>query len=158
MSDTRVFDCLDTLMQTCRDSERAVDCCAGQAQSLRLQWLLTQRARCCRKSLLELQALRTEFADALPCGAQQPGWVVPEGMLASPSDAALLAECERGEAITQQHYRSALEEELPILLRAVAQRHFDAARSQRAQLRGLRLALSAPLSTPGARHLDVEAA
>ncbi len=160
VDDTRADDCLDTLMQTCRESELGFRHCAGHAQSLRLQWLLTQRAQRCRKCLAELRALRNEISThALPpLRCDDAAWAAPDKLLESAGDATLLAECERGEEITLQRYRRVLDEDLPILLRAVAQRHLDATKGHRAQLRRLRVQCEAAPAALGARHRDVEAA
>lgn len=157
VNDPCLVECLDTLIQTCRDGESGFRRCAEQARSMPLQWLLAQRAQRYHKDCAELLALRDEFvggvSQAPPAcrgGGTPHGWVAAEGLLATFSDLALLSECERGEHTMLQHYRRVLEEELPIVLRAVAQRHCAAAQSQRAQMRRLRATLLP--ATPPQQH------
>jgi uncharacterized protein (TIGR02284 family) len=137
-SDEGLVKGLDALIRACRDGERDCTRHAAQAQSMRLQWQLTQRAQCLRKAGAELQALRVRYAGAaLPQhGAADSLPRDTDGDVAS--DEALLVECERAEDAALQRYRSVLDEDLPIVVRAVAQRHCDATQSQRAQLRSLR--------------------
>jgi uncharacterized protein (TIGR02284 family) len=146
-SDARLRDCLGTLIQVCRNGERGFSGCAVQADALSLQWLLTQRALQYRKAGAELEA---QLGQAVGAAPQVPrdddamhGWVVEQRLLAGLSDPALLAECERGEDSTLRQYRLVLDEDLPIVLRAVVQRHCDVAKSQRAQWRSLRATLLA---------------
>jgi uncharacterized protein (TIGR02284 family) len=135
---------LDTLIDTCQQGADGNSRCAGQAQSLALQWLLTQRSHCWHKAAAELQALREQYASTAPAraGELHAGWVPAKGMLAGFSDLALLAVCDRGEDAALQRYREFLDEDLPIVLRAVAQRHSDAVRDHRAQLRSARILLN----------------
>ena len=155
VNDSPLVERLDALIRSCLDGERGFRRCAGQAHSLPLQWLLVQGAQLHQKAAAELQALRSEqVGDAAPAAkptAPIPrGWVTPKSVLTGFSDLALLAESERGEDITLQHYRRLLDEDLPIVMRAVAQRHADAAQGHRAHIRSLRAALLSAAAEPGA--------
>lgn len=168
-NDARLLDGLATLIQVCRAGERGFNCCAAQADAISLQWLLTQRAQQYRKARAELEALLREAVGTTPPVLPDGGdpkrvWVADKRELAALSDLALLVECERGEESTVSHYRLVLDEDLPIVLRAVAQRHCDAAKRERAQLRSVRAALLAAATkdeTPDnaeARHGDAQPA
>jgi uncharacterized protein (TIGR02284 family) len=156
VTDSSLVERLDALIRSCLDGERGFCRCAAQAQSLPLQWLLVQGAQLHQKAAAELQALRSAHAGDAPSAANPApmprGWVTPKSVLAGFSDLALLAESERGEDLTLQHYRRVLDEDLPIVMRAVAQRHADAAHNHRAQIRSLRTALlSAACEAPAPR-------
>lgn len=162
--DTSLLEHLDTLIRTCRETERDYRRCAAQAQAMPLQWLLTQRARDLRKAGAEWRALRVQYM-----GAAAPDEPARHATACScsdiGSDAALLAECERIEDVALQRLRSVLDEDLPIVIRAVAQRHCDATRDQRAQLRRLRADMlpvapqpQAQRSPSGLRPVDLESA
>ena len=143
-----VVEYIDTLIGTCRNGDAGYCRCAGQAELLALQWLLTQHAQHYHKATAELQALRQEYAgpEAQPLGDPgdaRPEWLPDKVALAGVSDLALLAVCDRGEEAVLRRYRKVLDEDMPIVLRAVAQRHSDAARDHRAQLRSTRAILNA---------------
>ena len=57
------------------------------------------------------------------------------------SNASLLARCERFELSALQRYQQALELDLPRIARAVVQRHIDAIRASRTELRSLHTAM-----------------
>jgi uncharacterized protein (TIGR02284 family) len=150
-NDARLLDCLASLLQVCRAGERGFSRCAAQADAISLQWLLTQRAQQYRKAGAELEALLREAVGTTPPVLPDDGdtklvWVVDRRLLAGLSDLALLVECERGEESTVRHYRLVLDEDLPIVLRAIAQRHCDAAKGQRAQLRSVRATMLAAVT------------
>ena len=144
MDPSLLVEHLDTLIDTCQQGADGMSRCAGQAQSLALQWLLTQRSKCWHKAAAELHALREQYAGTATVRAGEPhaSWAPAKGMLAGFSDLALLAVCDRGEDAALQRYREFLDEDLPIVLRAVAQRHSDAVRDHRAQLRSARILLN----------------
>jgi hypothetical protein len=108
---------------------------------MQLQCLLTQRAQDLRKAGAEWFAMRAQYigpaSPELPDDSTQR---VDDLAGDAVSDEALLAHRERVEEATLRHYRWVLDEELPILVRAVAHRHCDATRDQRAQLRSLHAA------------------
>lgn len=135
-----VVDAIHLLIETCEDGEYGFRSCAGLADRVDLQVLFTQRAQDCRRSADELRALGGESPQDAPAqsGGSHRGWVAVKGLLSGYSDLALLAECERGEEMTMQRYRSALEQDLPIVLRMVALRHRECAQRNRVHLRRLR--------------------
>jgi uncharacterized protein (TIGR02284 family) len=149
-TDTELIDCLNMLIDTCRDSERGFRSCAAQAHAMSLQLLLTLRADSLRRAAAELKALLGDHRSDPSRGQPLParGWWAEKATLTGYSDVALLAECERGEDVGLRRCRYVLDQDvLPRVARAVVRRHCDDSARHRAHIRTLRareLAAHAP--------------
>ena len=138
VSDADVTDCLNELIEHCRYSGDALRRFACHADLMALQLLMSQRATAWRRCEIELRALHIDGPNAPDCHSRRE-WVDAQTSLSGCSDSALLAECERCEDLALRRYRDALEQDLPRVLRAVAQRHADGILSNRARMRHLRV-------------------
>jgi uncharacterized protein (TIGR02284 family) len=120
---------VNDLIATCRDSEEGFGKAAKGAQSDGL-----------REKLTAISRKHADFADELArlvgqMGAQpaatphwggilHAGWVDLETRIRPKDDKTFVAECERGEQATVDHYRGALSRELPAEVRQVIERQF----------------------------------
>ncbi len=142
MNESELDGMVRTLIDTCEDTACGLRRCAGNADDMNLQLIMTQRAATWHRWAGELQTLCT--GPDVPRAPQRSD-MAATAMLSVDSDLALLSQCERGEQIALQHYREALDLELPRVARAVLQRHVDGIHASRAQMRSLHVgAMLAP--------------
>lgn len=143
MDNDEVIDRLNKLIETCKDGEYGFASCAENAKRGDLQQLFANRADDCRRAALELQTLVTRLGgtpedSGTASGAVHRGWVAAKGKLTGYSDLALLEECERGEDVAVEHYRSALADDLPASVLLIVQQQYNGLKSNHAQVRSLR--------------------
>jgi uncharacterized protein (TIGR02284 family) len=120
---------LNELVSVTRDGERGFRACAMRARDWRLRAHLFERAHICARAELELQAWIERLGGepvrhGTRMGAVHRGWVGLRAALARDDDAAILAECERGEGHALAIYRNALDDPLPEDIRELVQRQF----------------------------------
>ena len=144
MRNPQMVDCINHLIQSCKDREFGLRRCAQHAQRDDLKHLLAGRADAFSRGAGELQTLVVQQLRGSPGdrgtvhGALHRWWVIFKGAWAGYSDSALIEDCERGEEAALEHYRSALERDLPPIWREPLQRQFERIERSRAQLRELR--------------------
>jgi uncharacterized protein (TIGR02284 family) len=126
--------CLAALIDTCDEAAAVQVRCAGGAERMDLQLLLTQRAAAWRRWAGELRALRNSGGTPR---VSPPHRGSADAASPNDGDQALLEACERLESIALQRYRDALDEEVPRVVRAVLLRHVEGIRNSRAQMRWL---------------------
>jgi len=143
MDNQDIIDCLNRLVETSKDGEYGFRTSAEHVQSAPLRQLLTTRADECRQAASELQTMIVQNGGkpddgGSVSGAMHRGWVAVKGKLAGYSDLAVLQECERGEDVALERYRSALEEDLPIIVRTLVERQYEGVKRNHVQIRTLR--------------------
>lgn len=143
MDNQDIVSTLNRLIETSKDGEYGFRSCAEHVRSPDLQQLFNTRAADCRQAASELQALVMQHGgkaedSGSASGAVHRGWVAVKGTLAGYSDEAMLNECERGEDTAIERYRRALEDDLPVALRAVVERQYEGVKRNHAQVRALR--------------------
>ncbi len=120
---------LNELIAISRDGERGFGTCAQWTRDPRLRRLLAARSRSCALAASELGARVRQLGGEAArhgstFGAVHRGWVDLRAALAYDDDAAILAECERGEGYALEVYRNALDDPLPDFARRVVLRQF----------------------------------
>ncbi len=120
---------LNELITVTRDGERGFRACAARARDPRLRDHLLARAATCSHAALELaewvQHLGGEPVQrGSRMGAVHRGWLGLRTALAMDDDAAILAECERGEGHALATYRNALDDPLPEALHQIVHSQF----------------------------------
>ena len=143
MADDDVIETLINLIETCKDGEFGFRSCADNARREDLRALFAARAEGCRRAAADLHALARQLGgeggdSGSTAGAVHRGWVAVKAKLVGYSDLALLEECERGEDVALEHYRSALSEDLPPAVLAVVRLQFAGVEANHAQIRTLR--------------------
>ena len=134
---------LDELGATCRDGEAGFRQAAGdfEAPTLRERFIkyAQLRAGLASELLGEVQRLGGEpSASGRATGAIHRGWVRLKAALTGFDDGAILSEAERGEDVTVDTYRKALEHDLPVDTRAVLARQLADIEAIHREIRDLR--------------------
>ena len=134
---------LEELGATCRDGEEGFRQAAGafEAPTLRERFIkyAQQRAGLASELLGEVQRLGGEpSAAGRATGAIHRGWVRLKAALTGFDDGAILSEAERGEDVTVEMYRKALERDLPLDTRAVLARQLADIEAIHHEIRDLR--------------------
>ena len=143
MTNEKLLDCLNDLIETSKDGEYGFNACAEHAKSPELKRTLTARATECRQGAEELQNLVVQNGGkpdtgGTVAGAMHRGWVAVRGTLSSYDDKAILEECERGEDRAVAAYRKALAEDLPPSARQVVERQMQGVQHNHDQIKQLR--------------------
>lgn len=145
--DSQTVSVLNDLIGTSKDGQYGFTQCAERAQSLPLRAELRQQATECESAAAELQTLVIRFGgkpqdSGSLGGAVYRGWISLKDALTPDSDAALLAECERGERQALAHYRAAMHEDLPPEARVVVRRQLHGVELHHDRIRALRVAIA----------------
>lgn len=137
-------DWVGPLIDACRETQVAFEVAAGGTQD-----------RLLRAELLQYSGQRREFiAELIAAARKYSNHLVDPGNISGPlarkcdafksaisqrNNAALLAECERSEAVALEAYRSAYALELPTAIHALIHTHLTAIKRVRDRLQRLRL-------------------
>lgn len=143
MANKDVIGILNRLIETSKDGEYGFRIAAEHLHSMETKRLFTARAEECRLAAGELQTLVMDLGGSAEeggtaTGAIHRGWVAVKNKLAGYTDLAILEEAERGEDIALARYRDALEESLPLSVRALVQRQFEGVQRNHRLVRDLR--------------------
>jgi uncharacterized protein (TIGR02284 family) len=147
-ADAATIDLLQHLADACADSAYGFASCADYANISQHRAWFRKRAQECEAAREQVQALALRLGAAPVHAAAggtrlHRGWVAARGTLCGLRDASIVAECERGESLTGERYRQALQHRLPADVRTVLAHHLRASESSLQQIRSLRDALSA---------------
>ena len=121
---------LNDLIETCKDGENGFRTCAEDIKSTDLKHFFMKAARRCEESAHELQrevqtlGKSAETSGSLT-GSMHRGWVNIRAAITGKDDAAILAECERGEDVAKSSYENALKKDLPPSIRAIVERQYQ---------------------------------
>src|SRR3712207_1540935 len=104
-----LIDTLNGLIQTCKDGENGFRTCAEDVTRLELKSALIGAAERCAQSALELQDIvqrlgGTPEQSGSLAGSVHRRWVDIKAAITGRDDAAVLAECRRGELVAQDSY------------------------------------------------------
>ncbi len=143
MDQKSLINCLNDLIETCKDGEYGFRSTSEHLHTAELQRLFVARAEDCHQAASELQALVLQMGGNAQehgsvSGAAHRGWVAVKGTLAGYSDVAMLEEAERGEDVAIERYREALAKDLPPDVRVVVERQYEGAKRNHVQVRSLR--------------------
>jgi uncharacterized protein (TIGR02284 family) len=117
---------LNELIQTCKDGENGFRVAAEGVEDSNLRRLLEsyaqQRAEFAAELQLEVRRLAQDSVDTgQAASALQRSWLDQAG-LTGRNEAAVIAECERGEDVAIRVYREAIESDLPSDVRMILER------------------------------------
>jgi uncharacterized protein (TIGR02284 family) len=144
-----VVNTLNNLIETSSDGEQGFRACADAVKSAQLKQMFEHAADRCAQAVSELQA-KTRRLGGDPersgslSGSLHRGWVNIKSSIAGMDEAAVLAECERGEAIAEKAYEDALRKDLPPDVRSILERQYQGVRQHQDQVRQLRGTVSSP--------------
>jgi uncharacterized protein (TIGR02284 family) len=120
---------LNGLIQTCKDGENGFHAGAEAVEDSNLRHLFEsyaqQRAEFAAELQLEVRRLAEDPVDTGPVAAPlHRSWLDIKAGATGRQEAAVIAECERGEEAAIAVYREALDSDLPGDLRMIVQRQF----------------------------------
>ena len=143
-----VIDTLNDLIETSKDGEEGFRTCAEDVRDPQLKNLFTEAARHCAQAAQELRSEvqrlggKPEKSGSLS-GSVHRRWVDIKSSIMGKDDAAVLAECERGEDVAKSSYQKALEKALPPDIRAIVQRQYQGVLQHHDTVRSLEKAAKA---------------
>jgi uncharacterized protein (TIGR02284 family) len=137
-----VVSTLNGLIETCKDGENGFKVAAEAVDDVNLQHLLQsysqQRSEFAAELQTEVQRLDQDPARAgHVVAALHRGWMGIKSLATGRDEAAIIAECERGEDVAVEAYDQALRSELPADLRALVERQFLRVKDAHDQIRSL---------------------
>ncbi len=141
-SNAEVISTLNGLIETCRDGQQGFQSAAEAVQSGELKQLFhtysQQRARFVGDLQDEVRRLGGDPENSGSVAATlHRGWMGLRAAVAGEDDAAILAECERGEDSAVSNYRAALGADLPANLRSLVERQFSEVKEAHDRVRSL---------------------
>ena len=147
MDKNDLIETLNDLIETSRDGEEGFRTCANAVKSVQLRQTLEQAARRCSQAVGELQAeVRSLGGDpgrsSSVSGSLHRAWVDIKSTITGMDEAAVLAECERGEDVAKKAYENALGKDLPADMRAIVERQYQGVIQHRDRVHQLRGAVS----------------
>lgn len=124
-----VVSTLNDLIETCKDGEEGFRTCAEDIKRTDLKPLFARAAQRCAEGARELQSLVAAYGGKPErsgsfAGSAHRRWLDIKSAITGKDDAAVLAECERGEDVAKESYQKALKEDLPADVRAVVERQY----------------------------------
>jgi len=137
-----VASTLNQLIQTCKDGENGFKTAAESVDDPNLQHLLEsysqQRSEFAAELGAEVGRLHQASAKAgHVAAALHRGWMDIKSLATGRDEAAIIAECERGEDVAVKAYEQGLGSRLPADLRALVERQFLKVKEAHDQIRSL---------------------
>jgi uncharacterized protein (TIGR02284 family) len=138
-----VISTLNNLIETSKDGEQGFRTCADGVKNAQLKTLFTEAARRCAEGATELQTkVRALGGDpekgGSMSGSLRRGWVNIKSAITGMDEAAVLAECERGEDVAKHAYEAALKKDLPTDVRSIVERQYQGVKQNHDRVRALR--------------------
>jgi uncharacterized protein (TIGR02284 family) len=138
-----VIATLNDLIETSKDGEAGFRTCADGVKNVQLKQMFEQAASRCEQAVRELQAkVRSLGGDperrGSVSGALHRGWVDVKSTITGMNEAAVLAECERGEEVAKKAYEEALANDLPTDIRTIVERQYQGLRQHHDRVRQAR--------------------
>ena len=147
MDQRDLIETINDLIETSRDGEEGFRTCAEGVKNPELKRMFEQAASRCRQAVGELQAkVRSLGRDPEKSGSVSGGlhraWVDIKSTITGMDEAAVLAECERGEDVARKAYEAALAKDLPPDIRSIVARQYEGVKQHQDRVRQLRNAVS----------------
>jgi uncharacterized protein (TIGR02284 family) len=143
MDNKDVISTLNDLIETSKDGENGFRACADGVKDTQLKSIFEEAARRCAQGAAELAA-KVRALGGNPegggsvSGSLHRGWVNIKSTITGMDDAAVLAECERGEDVAKKSYENALKKDLPADIRSMFDRQYQGVRENHDRVRNLR--------------------
>src|SRR5215470_10701650 len=124
MDKNDVIATLNDLIETSRDGEEGFRTCADGVKSTQLKQMFERAPRRCAQAVSELQAKVRALGEDPQRRGSAPGslhhaWVDIKSTITGMNEAAVLAECGRGEDVATKAYEDALGKDLPADVRSM---------------------------------------
>lgn len=146
-SDKATVTILNDLIETCRDGEQGFLTCAEHVQTPELQQLFQRRAGQCDLAAQQLRDCVLDLGGQPEQGTSigadlHRRWIDLRAWIGGKDDDAVLSECDRGEAVAQQHYEDALKQALPTDIRELVTKQYAGVIRNQDQIRAIRRQLA----------------
>ncbi len=137
-----LIECLNDLIETCRDGENGFQTAAGHVKDPDLKRLFNERSvqRAQFASELESEVRQlggTPTKTGSVSAAFHRGWMNIKSIVTGGSDDAIVAECERGEDAAVENYQRVLKQNLPPNVLPVAKHQFTEIKRAHDRIRDL---------------------
>jgi uncharacterized protein (TIGR02284 family) len=144
-SDTDALTVLNQLIETCKDGEEGYRTAARCVANSDLKVLFTSYAEQRAQFAAELQAeVRRLGGDPEKSGslvgALHRGWTNLKSSVGGADEAAIVAECERGDDMARKSYEEALGQSLPADVHAIVSRQFASVKEAHGRIHALEMA------------------
>jgi uncharacterized protein (TIGR02284 family) len=138
-----VISTINTLIETCKDGQEGFQQAAEGVQNSQLKTLFYEFGQQRAQFAGELQGLVRELGGdpettSSTAGALHRGWINIKSAITGQDDKAILNECERGEDVAKDAYKTALESNLPANVLTVVQNQYSAVQAAHDQVKMLR--------------------
>ena len=143
-----VISTLNNLIETCKDGENGFRTAAGDVKNSELTTLFNTYSQQRAQFAAELQAeVRNLGGDPESTGSVAAtlhrGWINIKSTVTGEDEAAVIAECERGEDSAVKNYKEALNTTLPANIQTIVQRQFTQVKEAHDRIRAMEKAGSA---------------
>lgn len=143
LSNDDVVECLNDLIETCRDGQEGFREAAEGVESSEAKSLFIEYSQQRARFVGELQALVRELGgdaanEGSVAGALHRGWIDLKAAISGKDEHSILVECERGEDAAKAEYKEALEDNLPENVRDVVMRQYQSVLEAHNRVKALR--------------------
>ena len=137
-----LIECLNDLIQTCRDGESGFQTAADHIKDTNLREFFekcsVQRAQFASELRSEVRQLGgSPTKSGSVSAAFHRGWMNIKSIVTGGSDAAIIAECERGEDAAVENYQRVLKQNLPPNVLPVVKHQFTEMKRSHDRIRAL---------------------
>lgn len=152
MDAKKVIDCLNDLIEVCRDGQNGFKEAADKVKSPDLKNFLNQcsaeRAQCVNELQVEVRRLGGDpEKKGSAAGAMHRAWMDIKGTLTGKDDHAILNECERGEDSAVDAYKDAIKQGLPTNILTTVERQFETIKQTHDRVKQMRDSKAATTTT-----------
>jgi len=124
-----VIDMLNDLIETCRDGSQGFETAAQHVRDSQLKTLFSRYAKQRQQFAADLEAEANRLGGSAErrgsvAGALHRGWMNLKTAVSANDDAAIVAECERGEDAAKKAYEDVIKADLPMAIKSVVQRQY----------------------------------
>ncbi|HQU84042.1 MAG TPA: PA2169 family four-helix-bundle protein [Pyrinomonadaceae bacterium] len=143
ISNDDVISNLNNLIETCKDGQEGFKQAAEGVQNSELKSVFYEYGQQRAQFAGELQGLVRELGgdpenSGSTAGALHRGWINIKSAVTGQDDTAILNECERGEDVAKNAYKSALEETLPANVSQIVQQQYTKVQAAHDHIKALR--------------------
>ncbi len=147
MDNDNAISTLNNLIETCKDGENGFRTAADGVKNAELKTLFSKYSQQRAQFATELQGeVRGLGGDPEKTGSVAAtlhrGWIDIKSAVTGQDEAAIIAECERGEDSAKSNYEEALKEDLPAKVKSTIEKQYGMIKEAHDRVRDLKRATS----------------